>query len=75
MLAGMVRVVRADELQVGDIVHLHTDSSIMRIELATIIRRTEGLKCTGYRADDPYRISPWSFGVRFEQPIELDDQE
>jgi hypothetical protein len=41
--------------------------------LSTITRRTQGFKCTGYRADDRHQITPWSFGVRFEQPVEVDE--
>ncbi|WP_156757778.1 hypothetical protein [Actinokineospora pegani] len=65
----MIRVVPAERLRVGDIVHLHTDIAIERIELATITRRTKGFKCTGHRVEDG---SSWSFGVLFEQPVEID---
>lgn len=72
-LTRMVRVVPAEQLRVGDVVHLHTDTSVVRIELTTIARRTKGYKCTGYRADDRDRVSPWSFGVLFEQPVEIEE--
>ncbi|WP_433314609.1 hypothetical protein ACQP0U_00095 [Micromonospora sp. CA-269861] len=68
----MVRAVPAEQLRVGDVVHLQTDTAVVLIELTAIIRRTKGFKCTGYRADDHYRISPWSFGVLFEQPVEIE---
>ena len=71
----MIRVVDAEDLRVGDVLHLHTDTSIVRIEVQTITRRTKGFKCTGYRVDDPYRVSPWSFGVLFEQPVEIDERQ
>ena len=43
--------------------------AIVRIELAEITRRTKGFKCTGRHVDDG---SSWSFGVLFEQPVEID---
>ncbi|MEV0427742.1 hypothetical protein [Micromonospora sp. NPDC050495] len=69
----MARVVAPEQLHVGDIVHLQTDAGIVRIELTTITRRTKGFKCTGYRTDNLHRISPWSFGVLFGRPVEIDE--
>jgi hypothetical protein len=66
----VIRVVRAEQLRVGDIVHLHTNVGIERIELTAITRRTKGFKCTGHRVEDR---SSWSFGVLFEQPVEIDE--
>jgi hypothetical protein len=66
----MIRVIRAEYLRVGDIVHLHTNVAIERIELTAITRRTKGFKCTGRRVGDR---SSWSFGVLFEQPVEIDE--
>ncbi|MFU8854509.1 hypothetical protein ACNAW0_26540 [Micromonospora sp. SL1-18] len=53
--------------------HLHTDTAVVLIELTAIIRRTKGYKCTGYRVDDHHRVSPWSFGVLFDQPVEIEE--
>jgi hypothetical protein len=69
----MVRLIQADELQVGDIVHLQTDTNVVRIELTEIIRRTRGYKCVGYRAEDLYRVSPWSFGFQVHQMVTADE--
>ncbi|GHJ47397.1 hypothetical protein Cs7R123_47390 [Catellatospora sp. TT07R-123] len=65
---------KADELQIGDIVHRHTDPNIVLIELVTITHRTKGFKCTGYRVDAQHRISPWSFGFLFDQPVEISER-
>lgn len=67
---GVIRVVPAERLRVGDIVHLHTNTSVVRIRLASITRRTKGFKCTGHRMEGG---SLWSFGVLFEQPVEIDE--
>jgi hypothetical protein len=73
-MRSVIEVVWAEELQVGDVVHLHTDPNIVRVRLTTITRRTKGFKCAGYRAEDQDRISPWAFGLVFRQRVEIDQR-
>lgn len=68
----MIRVVTAEDLKIGDVVHLHTDTHIVRIRLVKIERRRAGFKITGYRMDDPHQISPWATGYPFGAPVEID---
>lgn len=70
----MTRQVLAEDLKVGDIVHVRTINGIDRVELTEIIQRTRGFKLVGYRVDDAHRIPGATFntGIEFGETAEID---
>lgn len=73
----MTKHVFAEDLKVGDVIHLRTMHGMKHIELTEIIRRTQGFKLVGYQVGDRYRIrwATFNTGIQFGETAEIDERD